>query len=68
MLRLSPKHRHFRSPDKAIIDPAELVISEEKLLQLSQSESFPAESKQLAAGKYVLGSEWNQNIVCYRPS
>ena len=53
MLRLSPKHRHFRSPDKAIIDPAELVISEEKLLQLSQLESLPAESKQLAAVKYV---------------
>ena len=56
MLRFSPKHRHFRSPDKAIIDPAELVISEEKLLQLSQLESFPAESKtisNLAAGKYV---------------
>ena len=38
ILRLSPKHRHFRSPDKSIIDPAELVISEEKLLQLSQLE------------------------------
>ena len=36
MLRLSPKHRQFRSPDKAIIDPAELVIAEEKLLQISQ--------------------------------
>ena len=47
------KHRHFRSPDKAIIDPAELVISEEKLLQFSQLESFPAESKQLADKKYV---------------
>ena len=53
MLRLSPKHKHFRSPDKAIIDPAELVIAEEKRLQLSQLESFPAESKRLAAGKYV---------------
>ncbi|XP_063713741.1 uncharacterized protein LOC134841638 [Symsagittifera roscoffensis] len=52
MLRLSPKHIHFRSPDKAIIDPAELVISEEKILQLLQLESVPAESKQLAAGKY----------------
>ena len=50
-MRPSPKHRHFRSPDKAIIDPAELVISEEKLLQLSQLESIPAESKQLAAGE-----------------
>ena len=29
MLRFSPKHRHFRSPDKAIIDPAELVIADE---------------------------------------
>ena len=53
MMRLSPKHRHFRSPDKAIIDPAELVLAVEKLLQLSQLESFPAESKQLTAGKYV---------------
>ena len=53
MLRLSPEHRHFRSPDKTIIDPPELVNAEEKLLQLSQLESFPAESKQLAAGKYV---------------
>ena len=53
MFRLSPKHRHFRSPDKAIIDPAELVIAVEKPLQLSQLESFPAESKQLAAGKNV---------------
>ena len=64
MLRLSPKHRHFRSPDKAIIDPAELVISEEKLLQLSQLESFPAESKQLAAGKYVKTSS---RISSYSP-
>ncbi|XP_063711138.1 uncharacterized protein LOC134839491 [Symsagittifera roscoffensis] len=44
VLRLSPKHKHFRSPGKAIIDSAELVIAEEKLLQLSQLESFPAES------------------------
>ena len=53
VLRLSPKHRNFRSPDKAITDPAELVIVEEKLLQLAQLESFPAESKQLAYAKYV---------------
>ena len=53
MLRLSPKHRHFRSPDKAINDPAELVIGEQKLLQFSQLVLFPAESKQIAAGKYV---------------
>ena len=64
MLRLSPKHRHFRSPDKAIIDPAELVIAEEKLLQLSQLESFPAENKQLAAGKYVKKSS---RISSYSP-
>ena len=64
MLRLSPKHRHFGSPDKSIIDPAELVIAEEKLLQLSQLESFPAESKQLAAGKYVITSS---RISSYSP-
>ena len=49
MLRLSPKHRHFRSSDNAIIDPAELVIAEEKPLQFSQLQSFTEESKQLAA-------------------
>ena len=64
MLRLSPKHRHFRSPDKAIIDPAEFVIAEEKLLQLLQLEKFPAESKQLAAGKYVKTSS---QISSYSP-
>ena len=64
MLRLSPKHRHFRSPDKAIIDPAELVIADEKLLQLSQLGSFPAESKQLTAGKYVKTSS---RISSYSP-
>ena len=53
MLRLSPKHNYFRSPDKAIIDPAELVIAEEKLLKISQLESFPAEYKQLAAAKHL---------------
>ena len=64
MLRLSPKHRHFRSPDKAIIDPAEPVIAEENFLQLSQLESFPAESKQLAAAKYVKKSS---RISLYSP-
>ena len=64
MLRLSPKHRHFRSPDKAIIDPAELVILGEKRLQLSQLQSFPAESKQLTAGKYVKTSS---RISSYSP-
>ena len=64
MFRLSPKHRHFRSPDKVIIDPAELVISEETLLQFSQLESFAAESKQLAAGKYVKTSS---RISSYSP-
>ena len=64
MLRLSPKHKHFRSPDKAITDPAELVNAEEKLLQLSQLESFTAEIKQLAAGKYVKTSS---RISLYSP-
>ena len=53
MLRLSPKHKIFRSPDKAIIDPAELVIAEEKVLQLSQLESIAADCKQLAAAKHL---------------
>ena len=64
MLRLSPKHKHFRSPDKVIIDPAELVIAEEKLLHLSQFESFPAECKQLAAGQHVKTSS---RIASYSP-
>ena len=64
MLRLSPKHRLFRSPDKAIINPAELVIAEENFLQLLQLESFPADSKQLAAGKYVKTSS---RISSYSP-
>ena len=53
MLRLSPSHKHLRSRDKARSDPAELVIAEGKLLQFTQLESFPAECKQLAAGKHV---------------
>ena len=57
MLRLSTKNRHFRSPDKAIIDPTELVVAEEKLLQLLQLESFPAECEQIAAGKHVKTSD-----------
>ena len=64
MLRLSPKHKHFESPDKVIIDSVELVIAEEKLKQLSQFESFPAECKQLAAGKKVKTSS---RIASYLP-
>ena len=51
METLTPNHNYFRLPDKAIIDPVELVIAEEKFLQFSQLESFAAECKQLAAAK-----------------
>ena len=53
MLRLSSKHKYFRSPDEAKIDPAEYAIAEEKLFQFSQFQSFPAKFKQLAAEKHV---------------
>ena len=52
MLRLSPKHRTFRTQEMDIIDPAELVIADEKVLHHSLLESFSVGS-QFAAGKHV---------------
>ena len=64
MLRFLAKHRHFRTSDKAIIDPWEFDTAEEKLLPISQLESFPVESKQKAAENHVKKSS---RISSYSP-
>ena len=43
MLRLSPKHRHYRTKVKEIIDPVELETAKQRLLLISQKESLVAE-------------------------
>ena len=48
ILRLLPRHRHFRSRDLKITDSVELSLAEEKVLLLSQRESFRDELKCLS--------------------
>ena len=59
MLRMLPSHKHFRKhfcKDLRITDPTELDIAENKLIHLSQMESFPVELKTLTTGKPIKNS------------
>ena len=47
ILRLLPKISGNRTITGSIADPAELAVSEHKLIYLAQSESFPSETKTL---------------------
>ena len=53
ILRLLPRHRHFRSRDLKITDSIEINLAEEKVLLLSQRESFRDELKCLFKEKSI---------------
>ena len=52
MLRLSPKHRHYRTKVKEKTDPVELETTK-RLLLISQKESFEAKYLLLSCDKTV---------------
>ena len=64
MLRLSPKHRHYRTKLKEITDPVELETAKQRLLLISQKESFEAEYLLLSCEKTV---EKSSRIAQYAP-
>ena len=64
MLRLSPKHRHYRTKVKEITDPVELETAKQRLLLISQKESFEAEYLLLYGNKTVKKSS---RIAQYAP-
>ena len=53
ILRLSPKHRHYRTKAQEITDPVELETANQRLLLISQKESFEAEYLLLSRDKTV---------------
>ena len=53
LLRWLPSHKHFRSSILEITDPSEMDIAEQKLIYLSQGETFPSELKLLRSGKVI---------------
>ena len=53
MLRLSPKHRHYRTKVKEITNPVELETAKQRLLLIFQKESFEAEYLLLSCDKIV---------------
>ena len=59
-----PSHKHFRSSMLEITDPSEMDIAEQKLIYLSQGETFPSELKLLRAGKVITR---NSRIANYSP-
>ena len=65
MLRLSPEHRHYRTKVKEITDPIELETAKQRLLLISQKESFEAEYLLLSYDKTVKKSS---RIAQYAPS
>ena len=64
MLRLSPKHRHYRTKVEEITDPVELETAKQQLLLISQKESFEAEYLLLSCEKIV---EKSRRIAQYAP-
>ena len=64
MLRLSPKHRPYRNKVKEIADPVELETAKQRLLLISQKESFEAEYLLLSCDKTVQKSS---RIAQYAP-
>ena len=61
---LLPSHKHFRSGLLEITDPSEMDIAEQKLIYLSQGETFPSELKLLRTGKVITR---NSGIAKYSP-
>ena len=64
MLRWLPSHKHFRSSILEITDPSEMDIAEQKLIYMSQGETFPSELKLLRYGKVIAR---NSRIAKYSP-
>ena len=64
MLRLSPKYRQYRTKVKEITDPVELETAKQRLLLISQKESFEAEYLLLSCDKTVKKSS---RITQYAP-
>ena len=63
-LRWLPSHKHFRSSILETSDPCEMEIAEQKLIYLSQDETFPSELKLLRSGKLITR---NSRIAKYSP-
>ena len=61
VLRLLPKHRHFRTANKCIVDAAEFDIAESRLKYLTQIESFPHEVKNLTSNVPLRGDKSSRN-------
>ena len=53
LLRWLPFHKHFRPNILEITDPSEMDIAEQKLIYLSQGETFSSELKLLRSGKVI---------------
>ena len=64
LLRWLPSHKHFRSSILEITDPSEMDVIEQKLIYLSQGETFPSELKLLRSGKVITR---NSRIAKYSP-
>ena len=64
LLRWLPSHKHFRSSILEITDQSELNIAEQKLIYLSQGETFPSELKLIRSGKVITR---NSRIAKYSP-
>ena len=64
LLRWLPSHKQFRSNILEITDPCEKDIAEQKLIYLSQGETFPGELKLLRSGKVIMK---NSRIAKYSP-
>ena len=64
LLRWLPSHKHLRSCILEITGPSEMDIAEQKLIYLSQGETFPSELKLLRSGKVITR---NTRIAKYSP-
>ena len=64
LLRWLPSRKHFRSSVKEITDPCEIDIVEQKLIYLSQGDTFASELKLLRSGKIITR---NSRIAKYSP-
>ena len=64
LLRWLPSHNHFRSSILEITDPCKLDLAEQKLIYLSQGETFSSELKLLKSGRVITR---NIRIAKYLP-
>ena len=53
VLRVIPKHSHFRTPNRRIVDYSELSLAKSKLLSMAQRERFHLEVKNFLVGKHL---------------